>query len=513
MTDHTRQNEIANKTIWTDTRTVVIFICLYFLFEICVVVLSSNGAGLDDAEQLANISFFDWGYGGSQPPLYTWIVAAAAEIFGTKLLTLQIVKFSLLASLFLSFYAALRKFGFSSLVAAAGMLGLFLVPQIGWETQRALSHSVLGTAGCCYTLLAFACYVIRPKVSLAIMLGIAMAIALMGKFNTVLLIISLFIAGFSITTYRKALMKPAILAAPLVTLLLITPTVIWMIANRIHVVERINKFAIGASGNPLLDRINGVSDLITAAVTFAALPFIVMLICYILNRNCDMPHEKRNSDAEHLMWRTMLVGLAIILALVLFSGATTVKDRWLQPLLFALPLCLASALMHSRAGFYGTRAFGHAGVIFALLIPVGLIFYNTGMTANIQNAFNAKFGNKHENKRPPINQLNYKMLYEQVIKSEPVYEILSNSPHIPGNLRIYDPKIKVIHTETPDGAKRLEFPFFVLWTGSPNMPQSIDNVLRKAGIMVRHYVKHKAVNYLSRPDESIDIYYSYYTAL
>ncbi len=84
---------------------VIFVLCYFFAFQAVLVTVVSNGAGLDDAEQLANIGYLDWGYGGSQPPLYTWITNLAASLLGTSMLTLQIVKFSLLASLFLAFTA------------------------------------------------------------------------------------------------------------------------------------------------------------------------------------------------------------------------------------------------------------------------------------------------------------------------------------------------------------------------------------------------------------------------
>ncbi len=161
----------------------VIFVLCYFVFQTILVTAVSNGAGLDDAEQLANIGYLEWGYGGSQPPLYTWITNLAASVLGTSMLTLQIVKFSILASLFLSVYGGMRLLGFSRLVASASMLGLFLIPQIGWESQRALTHSVAGTAGCGWAFLAFAWHMRARHAGSAAALGIAMAAAILGKFN------------------------------------------------------------------------------------------------------------------------------------------------------------------------------------------------------------------------------------------------------------------------------------------------------------------------------------------
>lgn len=123
------------------------------------------------------------------------------------MLTLQIVKFSLLASLFLSVYGAMKLFGFSRMVASASMLGLFLIPQIGWESQRALTHSVAGTAGCGWALLAFAWHMRARHAGSAAALGAAMAAALLGKFNASFFLIMLIVTGLLMPEYRRILLS------------------------------------------------------------------------------------------------------------------------------------------------------------------------------------------------------------------------------------------------------------------------------------------------------------------
>lgn len=123
------------------------------------------------------------------------------------MLTLQIVKFSILASLFLSVYGAMRLLGFSRIVASASMLGLFLIPQIGWESQRALTHSVAGTAGCGWAFLAFAWHMRARHTGSAAALGVAMAAALLGKFNASFFLIMLIVTGLLIPEYRRILLS------------------------------------------------------------------------------------------------------------------------------------------------------------------------------------------------------------------------------------------------------------------------------------------------------------------
>src|SRR5690606_27981394 len=167
------------------------------------------------------------GYGGSQPPLATWITNLAASVLGTSMLTLQIVKFSMLASLFVSVYGAMRLLGFSQIVASASMLGLFLIPQIGWESQRALTHSVAGTAGCGWAFLAFVWHMRKRSLISAAALGVAMAAAILGKFNASFFLIMLIVTGLLIPEYRRILLSKLSLITVLVFAICAGPTALW----------------------------------------------------------------------------------------------------------------------------------------------------------------------------------------------------------------------------------------------------------------------------------------------
>ena len=117
----------------------LLLVLLYFAFQVFFLTTISNGAGVDDAEQLAYVGALQWGYGGSQAPLYTWINSIAGNLFEISMFTIYLVKFGMLASSFISVYFGARLLGLSKSVAAAGMLGIFLLPQIAWESQRTLT--------------------------------------------------------------------------------------------------------------------------------------------------------------------------------------------------------------------------------------------------------------------------------------------------------------------------------------------------------------------------------------
>lgn len=480
----------AGKTVF-GLPVAVVFVLLYFAFQTLLVTLVSNGAGLDDAEQLANIGYLDWGYGGSQPPLYTWITNLVASVLGTSMFTLQVVKFSILASLFLSVFGAMRLLGFSRMVASAGMLGLFLIPQIGWESQRALTHSVAGTAGCGWAFLAFAWHMRARNAVSAAAFGAAMTAALLGKFNASFFLLMLLITGLSITEYRKVLLSKLSLVTLLVFALCFAPTGLWMLAHKSSVVARSGKFQIGASGDILLDRFVGLQSFAEAAFLFSILAVGIAAVIAIVHFRKRTVPERPFTVGEQFMRRLVVVGLLIVLAGVLATGVNNVKDRWLQPVLFLTPAVLATLLAHYRSGNRALLDYAVIGAIVALIVPPALSYYLT-----------------YGSSTPPYGQLDYRHFYEEVQSHGKFASILTDNPQIPANLRLFDSSIQVIHPEMPNGVSRMKRPVLVMWLGDATPNNGVRPLLDQAHIVPPETGIHTTtIAYRNQPETHLTVSY------
>lgn len=480
----------AGKTVF-GLPVAVVFVLLYFAFQTLLVTLVSNGAGLDDAEQLANIGYLDWSYGGSQPPLYTWITNLVASVLGTSMFTLQVVKFSILASLFLSVFGAMRLLGFSRMVASAGMLGLFLIPQIGWESQRALTHSVAGTAGCGWAFLAFAWYMRARHAVSAAAFGAAMAAALLGKFNASFFLLMLLITGLSVAEYRKILLSKLSLVTLLAFAVCFAPTGLWMLAHKSSVVARSGKLQIGASGNIFFDRLVGLESFVEAAFLFSILAVGIAVIIAIVHFRKRTSPELPFTAGEQFMRRLVVVGLLIVLAGVLATGVNNVKDRWLQPVLFLTPAVLATLLAHYRSGNRALLDYAVIGAIVALIVPPALSYYLT-----------------YGSSTPPYGQLDYRHFYEEVQSQGRFASVLADNAQVPGNLRLFDPSLRVIHAETPDGVSRLTRPVLVMWFGDATPNERVTALLNEAHIVLPASGVHTtAIAYRTQPEKRITVSY------
>ncbi len=374
----------------------VVFVLCYFAFQTILVTVVSNGAGLDDAEQLANIGYLDWGMADRNPSLYMDYQSGSVSIrhINAHAPDRQVQHSRKPFPERLRCHETAR---LSRIVASASMLGLFLIPQIGWESQRALTHSVAGTAGCGWAFLAFAWHMRARHTGSAAALGVAMAAALLGKFNASFFLIMLIVTGLLIPEYRRILLSKLSIVTVLAFAICFGPTAFWMLAHKSSVLARANKFEIGASGNVLFDRLMGVESLVEAAFLFSILALAIAGIIALIHWKKRTAPSTPLTVGEKFIRLLILMGLVIVLVGVVATGANNVKDRWLQPVLFLTPALIASFMGRYRIGNRALIDYAVVSAVVALIVPPVLSYYLT-----------------YGSSSPPYGQLDYRHLYEEV---------------------------------------------------------------------------------------------------
>jgi len=491
------QTPTSRIKILAASNTAMLFVLCYFAFQVFFLTMISNGAGIDDAEQLAYVGALQWGYGGSQAPLYTWINSIAGDLFGISLFTLYLVKFSMLASLFASVYFGARLLGLSRMVAAAGMLGMFMLPQISWESQRTLTHSVGGTTGCAWAFLAFAWHMRSRSWYSAVLLGLGIAAGLLGKFNASFFLIALILAGLSIPAYRSVLVSRTSIAAVLTFVVAVTPTALWALSHKENLLARSHKFEMNAGGQLVISRLHGEWKLFLNSVLFSGVALSFYGIARWRSRAEAATARAVWSDGEKLIARVVLFGLAAVAIGVLVSGAAEVKDRWLQPVLFLSPLLLAVLLERSIKSELPLKRFAVVGALLALVaIP--------GLAINILYA--------REGGVPSIGQLDYAKLFAATRAEGDYRTVASDGPQFPGNLRLYDTSLTPVHMEMPNASARIKFPALFVWSGDgPN--GAVIALMQAAGVPTPPTnVKQIALSYKFYPGRTKVVSYVYVPA-
>ncbi len=354
-----------------DNRRIFRLLATYFLLHLVIRVLVSPNLELDEAEQLVMTQQLSWGY-GPQPPLYTWLQAGLFSLFGVSHFSLALLKNLLLFCTYILVYAAGRASGFSRQTAMAAMLSLFLLPQIVWESQRDLTHSVLATTLSAATLAVW--FHLRKRTTTVnyILLGICWGLGLIAKYNYGIFLVSLLVASLTLAEYRRLLFKPGILLSAASAIAIVTPHAVWMFSNMALMLSSSGKFKMAAGSSYLGSVLTGTASLAMAIVSFAAVLLTVYgLIHYLDRRRYSFTSPDPVKPGETLLLRSMLVSLGICLLMVLVFRVTHFKDRWMQQILFFLPLALLPWMRHAfeREGGRGMRVLA---MCFGIATLIGL---------------------------------------------------------------------------------------------------------------------------------------------
>src|ERR1700753_3100121 len=155
---------------------------IYFPLQIILRVCISSSLDLDESEQLVLTQKLSWGY-GSQPPLYTWLQFGLFKCFGASVFSLSLLKNLLLFSTYLFTYFNARLVTRSYACAIAAAVSLFFIPQIVWESQRDLTHSVLAATLVCATIFSFLRLREKPTLARYALFGACAGLGVLSKYN------------------------------------------------------------------------------------------------------------------------------------------------------------------------------------------------------------------------------------------------------------------------------------------------------------------------------------------
>jgi hypothetical protein len=227
-----------------------------------------------------------------------------------------------------------------------------------------------------------------------------------------------------------------------------------------------HKFRLDPSGDSFFfTRLKGLGEFAIATFDFAILTLVACGLAFSSQR---LSPAKRMIEAEtpdRLLARILLIGYAATAILVLASGTTAVRDRWLLPLLFLLPAYLA--IRTERFGAAGRKVqYAIAGLGAAIAIAV--------MPANWYMQAWGGTGKSH------ITRLDYGLILKDITADGPVNTIVSNTSWI-GNFRLVSEKLVLLNAEVPGFRQLLHPPAVLVWLGSQPPPHPIVDKLRQAG--------------------------------
>lgn len=322
-TEHTNTHNL--------TLAFLLMLSAYFALHIVLRVTLSASLDYDEAEQVLLSQWLLAGY-TEQPPLYTWMQHFLFVLFGKNVFAVSLLKNSLLLLTYICVFFAAREIFDDVRTAILAALSLLLIPQIGWESQRDMTHTTLVVFAAAATLWQVMRLIKSQSLTNYGMLGLLLGMGILAKPNFPLYIATLLITLSSFAEGRKVIFSKKILVSLLILAACIAPHVLWIADNQDIFFSATRKFK---SGRP--DYLyKGLASLITTSFCFLAPMGIVYL--FVFPEGFSLKRSSLSGFHRQFISRYLLFLFLVLVVVVIAGKVTSVKDRWLQPLLFVAPI-------------------------------------------------------------------------------------------------------------------------------------------------------------------------------
>ncbi|PJR14730.1 ArnT family glycosyltransferase [Sinorhizobium meliloti] len=445
---------------------VVLAVAGYFLLCIILRVSVSSSLEIDEAEQAFLSQFLALGY-GPQPPFYNWLQYGLAEVIGTSLATMTILKNGLLFLCCLFYGLAARLVLTDRRLPPIAMLGVLTLPPIFLLAQRDLSHTVAALFAVSLFLYSFLKTLKRPSLFSYILTGVAVGIGLMAKYNFVLVPVAAIVAVLPERELRARILDWRILPAIAVATLIVLPHAYWMLQNF--------GFASGGTLNEMREReaegfllqaFYGVYSLGSAVIGGSLVPLLVFGLVF---RGKFRAIWQAESQWSRIIGRMLALCLIAVLLVVLGVAATHVREKWLVLFLVLIPLYLCLKIEAANIDLTDSlRRF----FLLVLVIVLGAL-----VLVSARAVVRPWFGDYSRLNIP------YAALAEAVAQAEgqPAL-ILANDKQIAGNLRMQFSGAQVT-MPSPSNALPVDMskrPLLAVWHDDAQPEAPVPDLLRNA---------------------------------
>ena len=349
--------------------TVYLLLGVYFAINVLLRLAAPASLELDEGQQLFLAQWLSVGY-DSQPPFYNWLQYGVVRWLGDTVLALSLLKNLMLFFCYLLFGLTARLVLRDRTLAIIATLGLLTIPMVSYGAQRDLTHTVGLLFAACMFMYFFIRSLQRPTTLNYALAGVAIGIGVLAKYNFVLLPFAAVIGVLPERQWRARLFDPRILLAIAIGAAIVTPHAMWFLDHIDEATGRtISKMNADAGGGQMEQVGKG---LLSLAVAVAGIALPTLCVFFIAFGRSLAASWKADSQWTRLLGRMFLISI-IVLALVVLAGqATNMRDRWLIPLFFLLPLYLCAKL--DAAGAEVTAASRRFGaIVLAIMVIVPLI--------------------------------------------------------------------------------------------------------------------------------------------
>lgn len=269
----------ALKEFWRSNPAacVLAVIGLLVVIRAGMVVATPLEIGPDEAQYWRWSRTLDLGY-YSKPPLIAWVIALSTSVFGDGEWAIRIFS-PVLHGIAAFFLFLLGRKAFDSRIGAWAAAIYLLMPGVFLSSALMSTDAVLlpASAAALYFLW---CFREEPSYRNALIAGACIGLAMLAKYAALYLYIGAGLAVLVDRDMRKGLLAPAGVALTGASLVILSPNLIWNVANNFatvsHTADNVN---IGAAGFDLLSVFGFLLD---QAAVFGPILLVVLLSGFVL---------------------------------------------------------------------------------------------------------------------------------------------------------------------------------------------------------------------------------------
>ncbi|ACP24593.1 hypothetical membrane spanning protein [Sinorhizobium fredii NGR234] len=457
-----------------ERRPNLVFIVLAGYFLLCVVLrlAASPSLEIDEAEQAFLSQFLQLGY-GPQPPFYNWLQYGLAQLIGTSLATMTILKNGLLFLCCLFYGLAAQLVLNDRRLSAMAMFGILSLPPVFLLAQRDLSHTVAALFAVSLFLYGFLRTLTRPSLFSYLLTGVAVGIGVISKYNFVVVPVAAILAVLPERDLRKRIFDWRILAAIAIAGIIALPHGLWVLQNLDAASSgTLNEMKERAAEGRLMQTFHGVLALSSAIIGGSLVPLLVFGLVF---RGKIRTIWRAESQWTRIMGRMIAISLLAVLLVVLGVAATHVREKWLVLFLALLPLYLC--LKVEAAQIDPAPGFRRFVPLIACIVLGALVIVSARAVVR------PWFGDYSKLNIP------YAGFVEAVVEAEgrPPALVLTNDRQIAGNIRtrLADATVLIPHLSAVPPAEAAKRPLLVVWRDETNptpLPATLSEALKASGV-------------------------------
>ena len=331
----------------------------------------------DEGEQVLYAQSLELGYEPRNPPLFTWLVWALQIPFGIGLLPVALAHTACLFAFYACLYAASRQMLADKRLAALAALSPVALWFVGWDALLNYSHSLL-LAACCIACLMLVWRIgTAPRLRDHVLLGVALGIGFLAKYNFVLFALALFGAAFIDREIRSRLFTRPFGLTVALAIAIPLPHGLWLLFHASDIAGTIEHVLQPTRRPGPLDNLEAGWRALHAVLSFA-LPFLPLFAIVFA------PAFLRRADSMPQPWaprrfaiRTLSLFLVLLVIVAMLGSLGEIRQSYMFAIAW-LPLPAFLLLAPGRVDLgrmriYATILTGLAASSLVALLAKGLL--------------------------------------------------------------------------------------------------------------------------------------------